>query len=139
MGKKECRVKKQGIVQLHIVENKETQLYSQEWKAFVNFGPRLPLEENMRIFYNEDLAKTVLTLDKSDPGTITFTTTLPGKFVKTEYKYRNRFKLCESGKMRVLTMDCPVSGTPRAVDMLEYSGSGVRPLLSEEKAGIGCD
>ena len=101
---KECRVTKQGIVQLHIVENKETQLSLQEWKGFVNFGPRLPLEENMRIFYNEDLAKTVLTIDKSDPGTITFTTILPGKFIKTEYIYRNRFKMCQSGNMRVLSM-----------------------------------
>jgi len=119
---KDCKNKKQGIVELILTENREVEISLQGWKALVNFGPRLELEENMRIYFEEELAKTVITVDESAPDIFTLTSTLPGKIIKSEYKYENQFQLMKSKNSRCLTMRCPVYGETRGVELYECSG-----------------
>ena len=120
---RDCRNNKQGAVELVLEENKEVEIGLLGWRALINFGPRVDFEENMRIYFNEELAKTIITVDESD--LFTLTSTLPGKVLKSEYKYENQFQLNQSEYSRYLSMKCPVFGRPRMVELYECIGKVV--------------
>ena len=87
---KDCKNKKQEIVELTLTENREVEISLQGWEALVNFGPRLQLEEMIREFFDEELAKTVITVDESAPDIFTLTSTLPGKCLNANTKTSTR-------------------------------------------------
>ena len=129
---RDCRNNKQGVVELVLIENKEVEIKLEGWRALVNFGPRVDLEENMRIYFNEELAKTVITVDESAPDTFTLTSTLPGKVIKSEYQYENQFQMNQSANSRCLRMKCPVyGGWSKGLELYECTGRVVSsfPLI----------
>jgi len=139
--KKDCRKRKQGVVELLLEEDEEVKsgLVS---KALSRFGPRLLVEERMRFNYNEDMASTVFTVveDESDGGSFNFTSKLPGKKLKCEYIYCNHFGLDHTGDIRSLSMTCPVSGTPKILQLFQSEGTAAAAVSSgpDEESVQGC-
>jgi len=140
----DCRKSKQGVVELLLEEDKELKSGLLVWKALSRFGPSLKVEQEMRYFYKEDSASTVLTVEdeeESDQGSsFCFTSKLPGKRLKCEYVYCNHFRLDHTGGIRSLSMTCPISGTPNFLQLLQSEGPTVASASDpDEESGTCCD